>query len=156
MMQSHPKPANRELVSASLKLLAMRDMSRVEFERKLGAKEFTPEEIAEAVVWCVAEGWLNESRYAEGAARRLGQKYGAARVAQSLKQKGVTEEVVAETLDAMKDSELRRAQEIWQRKFGEVATGADARARQIRYLQSRGFRYEVVKRAISGEPLEEE
>ena len=58
-MANAPKPTNREIVSASLRLLAMRDMSRAEFERKLAAKEFTPEEIAEAVVWCEAEGWLN-------------------------------------------------------------------------------------------------
>jgi regulatory protein len=156
-----PKPTNREIVSASLRLLAMRDMSRVEFERKLAAKEFTPEEIAEAIVWCEAEGWLNETRYAEGTARRLGYRYGASRVSQTLKQKGVPDEMVATAVGEMKDTEVARARDVLLRKFGESAVGQsadqvkdhDTLAKQIRYMQTRGFSYDVIKRAMR--PAEE-
>ena len=123
-------------------------MSRIEFERKLAAKAFTPEDIAAAVVWCEADDWLNEARYAEVTARRLGQKYGATRIAQTLKQKGVPNSAVAETLSAMKDGELGRAQAVLERKFSEAPTNAEERAKQIRYMQARGFRFEVIKRAI--------
>ncbi len=153
-MPNAPKPANREIVSASLRLLAMRDMSRVEFERKLAAKEFSAEDIAEAVVWCEAEGWLNEARYAEGTARRLGYRYGASRISQTLKQKGVPESVVAATVSEMKEGEVARARDVLLRKFGESPADHDARGKQIRYMQTRGFSYDVIKRAMR--PAEDE
>ncbi len=147
-MTHTPKPANREIVSASLRLLAMRDMSRIEFERKLAAKEFTPEDIAEAVVWCEAEGWLNEARYAEVTARRLGHKYGASRIAQTLKQKGVPESTVADAVNGMRDTEVARARDVLDRKFHQLPTSAEERAKQIRYMQTRGFGYDVIKKAL--------
>jgi regulatory protein len=144
-----PKPTNREIVSASLRLLAMRDMSRVEFERKLAAKEFTPEDIAKAVEWCEAEGWLNEARFAEETARRLGNKYGAARITQTLKQKGVPDAAAAEAVQAMRATEVARAREVLMRKFGKTPADAEARAKQIRYMQARGFGYDTIKKALA-------
>jgi regulatory protein len=151
-MANVPKPDNRELVSASLKLLAMRDMSRMQFEEKMAKREFSPEEIAEAVAWCEAEGWLNESRYAEVAARRLGQKYGATRVAQTLRQKGVNDEAVAQAIADMADTEFSRARNVWARKFDAIPESAEVRSKQTRYLQSRGFSFAIIKRVLSGEP----
>lgn len=147
----NPKPENRELVSASLKLLAMRDMSRVQFQQKLQKKEFTPAEIAVAVIWCEAEGWLNETRYAEILARRLAHKYGASRIAQTLKQKGVCDDIVRDAMESIKAGEFDRAREVWARKFDELPTSAETRAKQTRYLQSRGFGFGVIKRVMSGE-----
>ncbi len=148
-MSQTPKPDNREIVSTSLRLLAMRDMSRVEFERKLATKGFSAEDIATAVEWCGAEGWLNEARYAESTARRLGHKYGASRIAQTLMQKGVPKAAVAETVSAMKDGEAARAQEVLQRKFHGVPVTAEDRAKQIRHMQARGFSYAVIKLAMA-------
>lgn len=148
-MTKTPKPANREIVSASLRLLATRDMSRVEFERKLAAKDFTVEDIAKAVEWCEAEGWLNEARFAEETARRLGNKYGASRITQTLKQKGVPDAVAAEAVQAMRETEVSRAREVLMRKFGETPADAEARAKQIRYMQARGFGYDTIKKAIA-------
>ena len=134
----------------------MRDMSRAELERKLAAKAFSQEDIADAVVWCEAEDWLNEARYAEIAARRLGYRYGALRITQTLKQKGVAGAVVAAAVGEMKDTEVARAREVLTRKFGESlmeqrqseSIDHDARAKQIRYMQARGFSYDVIKRAM--------
>lgn len=151
MSSKPPKPDNREIVSASLKLLAMRDMSCKQFVEKLTKKEFNAHDISQAMAWCEAEGWLNESRYAEVAARRLGHKYGASRVAATLRQKGVNDEAVASTINAMTDSEFSRAKAVWMRKFETLPDTADARAKQTRYLQSRGFSFAIIKRVLSGE-----
>jgi regulatory protein len=145
------KPDNRELVSASLRLLAGRDMSRAEFIKKLTAKEFLASEMEAAADWCVAEGWLNESRYAESAGRRLGQKYGASRIAQTLRQKGVSEEALSNAMPALKESDFERARVLWLRKYGDVASTAEEKSKQIRYLQTRGFRFDVIKQVIAGE-----
>ncbi len=144
-----PKPSNRALVSAALKLLARRDMTRTEFVSKLQSREFSEEEANQAADWCSAEGWLDESRYAEVNARRLGQKYGASRVAHQLRQKGVNAGDLSEVLDALKLTERDRARALWQRRFGEVPTSVLEMQRQLRYLQSRGFSYAIAKAAIN-------
>lgn len=145
------KPENREIVTASLRLLAMRDMSRAQFVDKLTAKEFGPEEIEQVVAWCEAEGWLNEARFAEVAGRRLGYKYGTSRIAQTLRQKGVQAETITATVETMKDTEFARAREVWTRKFDNLPTDGETRTKQTRYLLSRGFSYAIVKRVLGGE-----
>lgn len=150
-----PKPENRELVSAALALLARRDMSRNEFTTKLKSREFTPEEIDAVIAWCAAEGFFNETRYAEGKARSLGNRYGARRVGATLRQKGVDEEVVATAMAQLKETDFHRAREMWLRKFGEVAANANDKNKQIRFLQSRGFGFDVIKRVIAGAEQEE-
>ena len=131
-------------------MLSRRDMSRSEFIAKLTAAEYGKEDAEAVADWCASEGFLNETRFAEGNARRLGVKYGARRVGATLKQKGVSEEVVAETVAALKDSEFARAQALWLRKFHEPAIDTNERNRQIRYLQSRGFGFDVIKKVIAG------
>lgn len=161
MSASAPKPENREVVSAALRLLARRDMSRTEFIAKLNkgshaeGSSFTAEDIAAVTEWCAQEGFLNETRFAEGNARRLGAKYGARRVGATLKQKGVSEELVAETVSQLADSDFERARALWLRKFGEPANNANDKNKQIRFLQSRGFGFDVIKKVISGSDSED-
>jgi regulatory protein len=150
------KPENRELVSAALTLLSRRDMSRSEFVTKLGSREFTPEEIESVIAWCAAEGFFNETRYAETKARSLGNRYGARRVGATLRQKGVDEEIVATTMAQLKETDFDRARDMWLRKFGEVAADANEKNKHIRFLQSRGFGFDVIKRVIAGKNTDEE
>lgn len=145
------KPDNRDLISAALHLLARRDMSAREFAGKLAGKEFTADEIAEVSMWCRAEGFLDEGRYADGKARSLGARYGAKRVSATLKQKGVTAEVIAETVAHLHESEFARARTLWLRKFSEAATDPATRNKHIRFLQARGFGFAIIKRVIAGE-----
>ncbi len=139
-------PENKQLVSAALKLLSRRDMSRAEFIAKLLHAKFTQEEAETAAAWCAEEGWLNESRYAENATRRLGAKYGDKRVVHSLRQKGLDNDAISQAVSTMNESEISRARTLWLRKFGELPANVNERARQVRFLQSRGFSFEVVKK----------
>jgi len=139
------KPDNKEIVSASLRLLAARDMSRAEFVRKLAAKEFAAKDIEMAADWCASEGWLNEARFAENTARRLGAKYGANRVAQTMRQKGVTEELISGGMAALKETEGARAKEVWARKFHALPSGGAEQAKQSRYLATRGFSFDTIR-----------
>jgi regulatory protein len=47
-------------------------------------------------------------------------------------------------------SEVARACEVWQRKFGAVATDADGRGKQMRFLMQRGFSQKAVRAAMRG------
>lgn len=144
------KPEDRALVSAALKLLARRDYSRSEFISKLTAAEFGRDDVEAAADWCHEQGFLNETRFAEAASRRLGAKFGAKRVAHTLRQKGVAEEQVSAAMLTLNESEQDRARALWTRKFGNVAESADEKSKQIRYLQSRGFSFAIIKLVITG------
>ena len=143
------KPENKALVSAALRLLSRRDYSRTEFIKKLGAGEFDKADIEAAADWCHAQGFLNESRFAESTSRRLGAKYGVQRVAHTLRQKGVAEEQVSAMISTLKDSEQDRASALWMRKFGKIADSGEEKTKQIRYLQSRGFSFAIIKQVIA-------
>lgn len=86
----------------------------------------------------------------EGAARRLSAKYGVSRVTRALRNKGVTAEAIAVVIPDLKENELAQARAIWTRKFREPPADANAKSKQIRYLQSRGFSFEVIKQVIRG------
>jgi regulatory protein len=145
------KPDNRQLLSRALALLSSREMGRAEFVAKLIASGFEKAEVEEAVAWCQAQGFLNETRYVEGVARRLSVKYGASRVASTLRGKGVTEDAIADALPDLKVSELEQARLLWARKFGSPGQNAADKAKQMRYLQSRGFSFDTIKKVVRGD-----
>jgi regulatory protein len=72
------------------------------------------------------------------------------RMRQELQAKGLSPEVVADTMAGLKASELARAQAIWLKKFGQVANDAASRNRQARFLATRGFSSDVVRQVVSG------
>ena len=148
------KPEDKALVSAALKLLARRDYSRSEFISRLMSAEFGKDDVEAAADWCHEQGFLNETRFAESASRRLGAKFGAKRVAHTLRQKGVAEEQVSAAMSTLNESEQDRARALWTRKFAKVAESADEKSKQIRYLQSRGFSFAIIKLVITGLPAE--
>ena len=145
------KPENKALVSAALKLLSRRDYPRSGFITKLASAEFDKADVEAAADWCQAQGFLNETRFAESTSRRLGTKYGSQRVAHTLRQKGVSEDQVSAAISTLKESESDRATAIWTRKFGRVAESSDEKSKQIRYLQTRGFSFAIIKNVIAGE-----
>lgn len=117
---------------------------------KLIAAGYEKREVEGAADWCQAQGFLNESRYVEGTARRLSAKYGVGRVTHALRSKGVTEQAIADITPDLKENELAQARAIWTRKFREPPVDTNARSKQIRYLQSRGFSFDIIKRVITG------
>lgn len=145
------KPDNRELLSRALALLSRRDMGRAEFVAKLIASGFEKPEVEEAATWCHSQSFLNETRYVEDVAHRLSVKYGTSRVANTLRSKGVTEKAIAEALPDLKVSELDQARLLWARKFGSPGQNAAEKAKQMRFLQSRGFSFDTIKKVVRGE-----
>ena len=78
-------------------------------------------------------------------------RYGARRIERDLREKGVSEEAVAAALTGLKAGELEAAREVWRRKFGgREPRGPSDRARQVRFLQGRGFALDTIFRVIKG------
>jgi regulatory protein len=93
---------------------------------------------------------VDDTRVAETLVNRRAGKLGGMRLRQELQAKGVSAEVVADTMASLKDSELARALAVWQKKYGRVATDATTRQRQARFLATRGFSGDVVRRIVAG------
>jgi regulatory protein len=142
--------ATLSLKGRALRALAGREHSRAELERKLASFETAPGELAKILDELSAKGFINEQRVADSLAYRRGAKLGTARVVQELKAKGVDPQAVAQAAAQLKTTELSRAQEVWRKKFGTPATDAAQRGKQMRFLASRGFSGDVIRKAIGG------
>ena len=111
---------------------------------------FAPEASVDQLLdWLVAHKYLSDTRFVESRVHARAQKQGATRIRHELARHGLTLE--PEQAAALRETEFTRAQAIWQRKFGAVAQDARERARQARFLASRGFDAGVVRRLVGGE-----
>src|SRR3954462_1972428 len=134
-----------ELQTRALRHLARREHSRAELSRKLAPHA----ESAEALLFLLDEvekkKQLSDERYAEVRSHWMSRKYGVARIRQDLKAKGVAEDVIAGVPSA---GELDRAKAILARKYRDVASTREEKARRMRFLQSRGFSFETIRSAL--------
>ena len=134
----------------AVSLLAQREYSRQELTDKLTAAQASPEEVEHALAQLEAKGLVDDARVVETLVNRRSGKLGASRLRQELQAKGVSPELVAETMASLKGSELARAQAVWQKKFGQLAATSAERNKQARFLASRGFSGDVVRQVVAG------
>jgi regulatory protein len=140
----------------ALRYLAQREHSRAELECKLarhvedGEAGLVAEQIARALDELAAHGLLDEQRAAESVLRSQGARFGVRRLKQTLQSKGLEAALVESTLQQARGTELERARQVWQRKFGQPPKDAAERARQMRFMLSRGFEAAVVHRVVQG------
>jgi len=134
----------------ALGFLARREHSRAELARKLRAHA-APEDDVEALLDDLASRkQLSEERYAESRANALSRKFGAARIAQELRSKGLDKELAGRAAEAARSTEVERARAVWLRKFRKAAESREERAKQMRFLQSRGFSFDAIRAVIRG------
>ena len=142
-------PPTLSLKGRALRALAARERSRVELERKLKPFEEEHGQLAKVLDDLTAKGFLDDQRAADAFAHRRGQKLGAARVVAEMKARGIESDAIAHTAAELKATELARAREVWRRKFGEPATDAAERGKQMRFLIARGFSAEIIRRVVA-------
>jgi regulatory protein len=148
------KPVSRpgfglSLKGRALRYLAAREHSRAELERKLSIHEETPGQLAQVLDALQAKDFISEARVVESVINRRAGRFGAARIKYELLNKGLGAEAVADALDRLKSSELERAREIWRKKFDGPAPDAAGRAKQMRFLATRGFGGDVIRRVVA-------
>ena len=135
-----------ELKARALRLLARREHSRAELARKLAPHAESFVLLEKLLSELESRKQLSEERFAEGRARLLSRKYGAAHIRHDLKSKGVADEVIDRVSS---EGELERARAILERKYRQPATTREELAKRMRFLQSRGFSYEIIRSALS-------
>ena len=138
------------LKGRALRLLGAREHSRAELERKLKAHASEPGLLASALDELQAKGFIDEQRVIESVLHRRSDKLGAARIRQELQRKGLDPDAVANAVATLQVSEVERAHAVWRKKFGAAAAiSASERGRQMRFLASRGFSSDAIRRVVA-------
>lgn len=136
------------LKGRALRLLSGREHSRVELERKLAQHEEEPGQLRRVLDDLHARGFIDDQRAADSVVHRRSAKLGAMRIRQELQGKGLADDLVRAAVASLQATEFERAREVWQRKFGEPAADAADRAKQVRFLASRGFGAEAIRQVL--------
>ncbi len=134
----------------ALRLLARREHSRAELARKLRTYASPEEELETLLEDLSRRKFLSDERYAESRAHALSRKYGAARIAHELRAKGLGKELAEQASGVARATEVERAREVWRRKFRAAPRTREERAKQMRFLQSRGFSFDAIRAVVVG------
>ena len=142
---------------AALDLLARREHSRRELERKLGTRGFPDEMIASTLDALEQSGELAAARFTESFIRaRAAKGQGPARIRAELAERGIDREQAAELLRAAGIDWTAVASSVRDKRFGaRRPTDFKERARQARFLEYRGFDRDQIGSALrSGDDLD--
>ena len=149
MIKTPPQPSIR---GRAVKLLARREHSRSELCQKLSALG-TLEEINAILDQLEQIGLLSDARTAAAYVSGHAARFGAIKLRQSLRSKGINGELIEASLaqEGLGD-ELQRARSLWHHRYGSqpdtVLDGREA-ARRARYLQSHGFSTDVIRKLLT-------
>jgi regulatory protein len=136
------------LKGRALRLLSQREHSRAELQRKLAPHVQEGDDLAAVLDELQAKDFISEARVVESTLHRRAGQMGAARIRQELQAKGLAAEAVQQAVDSLQASEFDRAQALWLRKFGAPPADLRERAKQVRFLTSRGFSGDVIRRVM--------
>jgi regulatory protein len=140
-----PEPS---LCERALGYLARREHSRTELARKLAPHVEDKSEIDALLDDFTRRGWLSETRFAEMVVQARQGRFGSRRIIHELREKGVSEEAIAAALPEVRENELETARAVWAKKFGTVPADAKEKAKQMRFLTSRGFAQEIIWKVL--------
>ncbi len=135
----------------AMDLLARREHARAELQRKLVAAGFDADITADALHQLMQEGLQSDRRFVESFVQsRINQGKGPLRIHADLAQRGIAAGLVDELLTEIDHDWHSAAREARVKKFGR-AEPADFKdkARQMRFLQYRGFEPDQVRAAVS-------
>jgi regulatory protein len=131
--------------------LARREHGHEELVNKLRRSGFAPEIADEAVARLVADGLQSDARFVEAfIAARINQGKGPLKISADLRERGIADAAIAQGIGAADHDWSAAAIEVRRKKFG-TRRPADFRdkARQMRFLQSRGFDTDQIQAAVS-------
>lgn len=147
--------ATDPLKAAALRLLARREHSRAELAARLAERHGAgPEQIAPLLDELAGRGLQSDARLAEAVLASQARRLGPRRIAQTLRRKGLDEQLVAASVAQAREGELERATALWRQRFGRAIESTDPAerqreaARQLRFLLARGYSGEIAHRVL--------
>jgi regulatory protein len=141
----------RSLRGHALACLARREHSRAELARKLAPHKQAEDDLEGLLDELERQGHLSDERFAEVYAHSRRERAGPIKIALELRAAGVSDELIRKAVAPLQPSELETARAVWGRKFGHSPVDLREKARQTRFLLSRGFSMEVIRQVMAGE-----
>jgi len=126
---------------SAMDLLARREHSYTELLRKLRLRGAGTAEAEIELDRLVDDGLLSDERFCEAYVYARSQRgYGPAKLREELRQRGVAESLVEQTLAGDEWDWAALARQVFHKRFPEgEASEPTARAKQLRFMQYRGF-----------------
>ena len=149
--------ALRECEGSALRLVAQREHSRHELAQKLRRRCACDAERRAHLLDKLQElGYLNDLRYAEAFLRSaIARGRGPQRIVYELHEHGVDDAIISQVLADCETDWYALASEQRAKKYGQVLpTDYKERARQSRFLASRGFYTDTIKAIFQRLPYE--
>tara|TARA_Y100000741_G_scaffold292696_1_gene232968 strand:- start:645 stop:1139 length:495 start_codon:yes stop_codon:yes gene_type:complete len=135
----------------AMDFLALREYGQKELINKLRSKGFSDEVSSSVVERLTEDGLQNDSRFIESFIRsRIKQGKGQLKITQELEQKNLPSQSIFRALDNLDMNWLELAHEVRIKKFGNnLPADFNKKAKQIRFLQSRGFENEIIRKILN-------
>lgn len=142
-----------DIARAALGLLALREHSRRELQRKLCARGYAAAEVERLIEDLADRGLVSDQRMIEAyVAERVRKGFGAMRIRQELRQRGLSDELIASYLERSTQEWADSMSKAHDKRFGPArAAGVKERARRARFLEYRGFPAELIAGFLNGE-----
>ncbi|KHD23707.1 recombinase RecX [Vibrio caribbeanicus] len=147
------KPPTLSSKEAAIQLLSRRDHGEYEMHQKLSSKGYEEDAIQEAINFCLGHNYLDDLRYAKSQVRQHVYKgHGERRIRQELNQKRVAESVIEKAMEEEPQDWFELAKSAAEKKFkGMKAKDQKEYAKQVRFLQYRGYSFEQISYALNSE-----
>lgn len=142
----------KSLRQRALEYLGKREYSYKELGQKL--KSYLDENEDEDSITAIlddfkARGWLSDARFTEQMVHARRAKFGSSKIVHELREKGVENTLIEGAIEQLKETELSSAIEVWRKKYKQAPASREEWAKQARFLQSRGFGFDVIKKVMS-------
>jgi regulatory protein len=106
-------------------------------------------EIDAALDALAAAGYLSDARYAQAVVAQRAGRYGKRAIAHALRERGIGQADATQAMAPLAETdELADAQALWRQRFGSAPVNDREKARQVRFLQSRGYSLSVALRVL--------
>jgi regulatory protein len=164
-----------EIKACAFRLLARREHSRYELRQKLLLRDYDVALVEDVLDYMAEEHWQSDERFTENYVRsRINKGYGRLKIQAELQERAVDSSLIAIHLSQDEDFWFEQIKQVWQKKFNKslpkltavrgikveperrnaaygerssVSEFANSELmKQYRFLQSRGFTGEDIKR----------
>ena len=163
MRRPPPRRADRATPPAALptavRMLARREYGRSELRARLCARGIDAASVDGALDELQRRGLLSDARYANAVVAQKAGRYGRRAIAYALKEKGIEASAADAALGQLAGrDEVDEALALLNRRYDKPPANRNEKARQVRFLLSRGYAMSVALKALrlAGAPRDED